>query len=559
MPSKWFGPDALAGATGAGIKLREPNSLVSNPASPSLQAPSSGSVAALTRAGPELRPYQREVIGRFNGEVAAGRRRVLLVAPTGSGKTVIASATVADAASNGRQVLFLAHRRELIQQASRKLYAVGIGHGIVQASFPTRPGERVQVASISTLDARAIRTRTMDLPAADLVVVDEAHHAPARTYRRLLAAYPEAVILGLTATPCRSDGRGLGNVFERMIETVDIPALITDRYLVPVQTYAPSSPDLRGIHVRQGDYVASELEAAVNTVQLVGDIPENWLRLARGRPTTVFCTSVKHSIHIRDRFREAGIMAEHLDGETPNGERDALLVKLASGEIEVLTNCATLIEGWDCPPVSCVVIARPTKSLGLFRQMAGRGLRPALGKENLLLLDHAGATFEHGLITDPILWSLREDRKAVNREQSARAAGYKPRLASCPECSAVRLEGKPCEICGWRPRTRGESFDVIEGDLARVDANGTTRASAASPAEKQLFFQELAYIAQEVGHKPGAAFYRFQEKFKGEKPPYHWRNLSPLPPRPETRAWYRSRQIAYAKARQKAGSQWRSA
>ena len=149
-----------------------------------------------------------------------------------------------------------------------------------------------------------------------------------------------------------SDGRGLGSVFERMIETVDIPALQAAGYLVPVQTYAPSRPDLHGIHVRQGDYVTSELEAcgqhaaARRRHRRALD-----LRLARGRPTAVFCASVKHSIHIRDRFREAGIMAEHLDGETPNEERDAILAKLASGEIEVLTNCAVLTEGWDCPPV----------------------------------------------------------------------------------------------------------------------------------------------------------------------------------------------------------------
>jgi superfamily II DNA or RNA helicase len=361
-------------------------------------------------------------------------------------------------------------------------------------------------------------------------------------------------VIGVTATPCRADGRGLGGVFKRLIETVDIPTLQAAGHLVPVQTYAPSTPDLRGIRVR-GDYVPEELEPAVNTRQLVGDIVEHHLRLAHGRPTVVFCASVAHSVHVRDRFREAGVMAEHLDGKTPAAERDALLAKLASGEVEVLTNCGVLTEGWDCPPVSCIVIARPTKSLGLYRQMAGRGLRPALGKENLLLLDHAGATFAHGLITDPISWSLREDRKAVNREHSVRAMGHKPGLTTCPECWAVRVQGKPCDSCGWRPRTRGESFEVVNGELARIEADGTPTVDLVSLAEKQLVYQELAYIARERGQKPGAAFYRFQEKFKGEKPPYHWRILEPLPPRPEIRAWYRSRQIAYAKARQKAGSQ----
>jgi DNA repair protein RadD len=162
-----------------------------------------------------LRPYQVDVIARVEAEVAQGRRRILLVAPTGSGKTVIAAEIIAKAAGLGRRVLLLAHRRELIQQASCKLHATGIDHGIVQAGFPTRPGEPVQVASISTLHARAVRGTAMELPPVDLVIVDEAHHARAKTYRRLLDAYPDASIVGLTATPCRGDGRGLGNVFRR--------------------------------------------------------------------------------------------------------------------------------------------------------------------------------------------------------------------------------------------------------------------------------------------------------------------------------------------------------
>jgi DNA repair protein RadD len=505
-----------------------------------------------------LRPYQREAVEAVE---AAHREdhRVLLVSPTGSGKTQIFCELIRRREAAGNRAFVLVHRRELTKQASDKLSNFGVAHGVIQAGFEPRTWLPTQVVSVPTFNRRVIQSRKLEMDAApDLIVVDECHHVVARTYRAIIDRYPQARLVGVTATPCRADGRGLGGVFEQMIETVNIPGLQAAGYLVPVQTYAPSRPDLRGVPVRQGDYVTSELEAAVNTQQLVGDIVEHHLRLARGRPTAVFCASVRHSIHVRDRFREAGTIAEHLDGETPNEERDALLAKLASGEIEVISNCGVLCEGWDSPSVSCIVLARPTKSLVLYRQMAGRGLRCAPGKEGLLLLDHAGATYEHGLITDPISWSLREDRKAVNREHRARATGHKPGLTNCPECSAVRLQGKPCDSCGWQPRTRGESFEVFDGDLARVDANGAARVNAASSAEKLLFYRELAYIAEELGHRPGAAFFRFQEKFKGEKPSYHWRNLSPLPPRPETRAWYRSRQIAYAKARQKAGSQRRA-
>lgn len=178
-------------------------------------------------SGLALRPYQVDVIAELRRTIAGGDRRVLLVAPTGSGKTIIASAVVANAIAKGRRVLFLAHQRELIQQAAGKLWeAAGVDAGIVMAGFETRPGQAVQVASIPTFWHRAFRGRTMDKPEADLVVVDEAHHARARTYEQIVAAYPDACILGLTATPCRGDGRGLGNCFDALVECPSVQELI---------------------------------------------------------------------------------------------------------------------------------------------------------------------------------------------------------------------------------------------------------------------------------------------------------------------------------------------
>jgi DNA repair protein RadD len=166
---------------------------------------------------PVLRPYQADVLGRLEAEIAVGRRRVLLVAPTGSGKSIIASTVIASAGARGDRVLFLAHRREILRQTSQELHAAGVDHGVLLPGYQMRPYVSVQVASIATLHARAVRTASIALPPADLVIVDEAHHVRARTYRRVLQAYPGAAILGLTATPCRGDGRGLGNCFNSML------------------------------------------------------------------------------------------------------------------------------------------------------------------------------------------------------------------------------------------------------------------------------------------------------------------------------------------------------
>jgi superfamily II DNA or RNA helicase len=242
---------------------------------------------------------------------------------------------------------------------------------------PSRlPGARLceplQISSIATLHARAIRANVIDLPSADLVIVDEAHHARARSYTKIIEKYPHAVILGLTATPCRGDGRGLGNVFECLVECPSVAELIADGHLVPTKVYAPSLPDLRGVSVKRGDYVESQLAERMNNTRLVGDVVEHWHRLGERRQTVIFATGVAHSLHIRDEFRRAGVLAEHIDGTTPVEEREAILGRLAAGKVEIVCNAMVLTEGWDQPSVSCLVLARPTKSLGLCRQMVGR-------------------------------------------------------------------------------------------------------------------------------------------------------------------------------------------
>jgi DNA repair protein RadD len=499
---------------------------------------------------PSLRAYQRDYIARVETEKAAGRRRILLVAQTGAGKTVIAAAIIAQAVQHHKRVLFLAHRRELIRQTSRKLYDLDCDHGILLPGYPTRLHEPVQVASVATLHARAVRSNVIELPPADLVFVDEAHHVRARTYVRILEAYPSAIVIGLTATPCRGDGRGLGTVFEVLIECVSVQELIDAGYLVPTKVYAPSRPDLQGVRVERGDYVEAQLAQRMNTDRLVGDVVEHWLRLGERRQTVVFATGAAHSLHIRDEFRRAGVLAEHIDGTTAIEERDAILARLAAGKIEVISNAMVLTEGWDQPAASCLVLARPTKSLGLYRQMVGRVLRPAEGKTDALILDHAGAVFEHGFPEDPIAWTLSEDQRATNKAHAARGAWSGSTLATCPECSAVRFAGKPCPACGWHPVRRAEAVQVVDGELGRVGRDRSVRRDEWTPQAKAEFHRQLLYIARERGYKPGWAAQKHKEKFGHWPSSPPWAPPQPELPSPEVRAWVRSRQIAYAKAMQ---------
>jgi superfamily II DNA or RNA helicase len=494
----------------------------------------------------DLRDYQAAFIADFNRELLRGQRKIMGVAPTGAGKTVIAAAIARQAAAASQRVLFLVHRRELVSQSSQKLYDVGLDHGIIAAGFPTRPAVSVQVASISTLHARAVRCSNVELPRADLVIVDEAHHAPARTWHRLIDAYPAAGMLGLSATPCRADGRGLGDIFKVMVQCPPIAALIGSGYLVPTCVYAPTRPDLDGVRVHCGDYIEAELADRMDRPQLVGDVVAHWHRLGDRRRTIVFATSVAHAVHLRDEFGRYGVAAAHVDGTTPTAERDAILAGLASGAIEVVTNCGVLTEGFDLPAIGCIVLARPTKSFGLYRQMVGRGLRP--GKDHCLVLDHASCTHEHGFIDEPVEWTLVPDKRPQRPAQTARAARRATTLVDCPECSAARWQGQPCPACGWRPQAKPQDVEVVDGELGLVSRDGTVE-NAAAAAEKNLFYGQLLWIARERGYKAGWAAHKFREKFSA------WpgrKDVEPVPPTPALLSWVRSRQIAYAKAMQKA-------
>ena len=492
-----------------------------------------------------LHQFQQDAVAEIERHIAEGRRKLLLVAPTGSGKTVIASELIRRWVAQYRRVLFLAHRREIIDQTSAKLTANGVRHGIIMAGISPRPMEAVQVASIDTLLVRGVRSNAMNLPPADLVIFDEAHRARGRTREHLISLYPEAALLGMTATPCRGDGRGLGNLFDVMIEAPQVAELIVGGYLVKSRVYAPVNPDLKGVRVEKGDYVISQLAGRMNTERLVGDIVEHWHKHGEQRRTIAFAVDVAHSVAIRDQFLGAGVRAEHLDGETPLPERADILARLASGETKVVSNCMVLTEGWDCPPVGCAVLARPTKQMGLFRQMIGRVLRPAAGKSDAVILDHSGAVFRHGLPEDHVEWTLEVDGRAATPAHEKRKRGEAPALRECPSCKAIMIK-PPCGACGWMPEPKARNIDFEDGRLGLV-VGGKARAQAYTNEEKVRWYQMLIGEALRRGKKPGWAWYLFKDKF-GHEPDRFW-NRTALAPAPEVSSYVRSRLIAYAKRR----------
>ncbi len=479
-----------------------------------------------------LRPYQIDAVERIRRHIRAGRKRVLCVAPTGAGKTVIASHIIECSAALGNRILMLAHRRELITQAFKKVIGCscrpGYDHdsllpdpqctadgmprkqvGVLMANDRRRnPGAVVQVASIDTLRNRA-------KPPADLIIVDEAHRSLASTYRSILDAYPEAAIIGLTATPFRADRRGLGEEYDELVIVSSVRELIAQGALVQPRVFtvpAKDLPDLSRVRIKGNDYDPTQLSAAVDRKELVGNIVEHWQRLASDRLTVVFAGSVEHSKHIAAQFKEANVAAEHLDGMTDTEERDAILARLERGETRVVVNYGVLVEGWDQPSVKCAILARPTKSTGAYLQMAGRILRPWMGLD-ALILDHAGCTLEHGFVED------EREFKLAAAEKKTKAAGTGK---TCPQCFAiVPIADRYCSACSYEfaPQERA----------ARGERDGTlVEVRPATNDEKRVSWDEICKEAVTKGFQPGWAKHRFKEKY-GTWPP----NSFPFPERPK--------------------------
>jgi superfamily II DNA or RNA helicase len=282
--------------------------------------------------------------------------------------------------------------------------------------------------------------------------------------------------------------------------------------------------------------------------QLVGDIVTHWHKYGERRSTIAFACSVQHSIHIRDEFIKSGARAEHIDGSTPKPERDASLARLASGEIELVSNCQVLTEGWDQPEASVCILARPTKKMGLYRQMIGRVLRPAPGKTDAIILDHSGAVFRHGFAEDHVEWMLAPDTRAVSPPQEKRANGQASRLHECKSCGVVGIAGEPCWHCGYLPQRPARAVEMVDGELARVDQARRAKPNIYDPDERARWHAMLTAIGLERGYKATWANVNYKEKF-GAWPPWG-ATPQPMQPSPEVRSWVRSRMIAYAMRRQ---------
>lgn len=485
----------------------------------------------------ELRAYQTLALDNVRRLFASKKRRVILVAPTGSGKTVMAAAIIHGALAKGHSVLFLAHRKELIDQPSRMLDKLGIDHGVIKAKhWRDRPHLPVQVASVQTLARRGNR------PKAKIIIVDEAHRTRAAQYEEIFTDYPDALILGLTATPARLDGRGLGHVFEEMVKVTSVAALIESGHLCPPRIISLEPMDMTGVNVSHGEYNSKQASAKVDG-KIIGNVVSHWLKYASGRPTLVFAPNVEKSLEIVENFKKAGVRAAHVDGKMGDRERDLILAQLKTREISVVSNVNILVEGFDEPIVSCVSIVTPTKSITRYLQICGRGSRTDPSKEDFIIIDHAGCWREHGPPTHDHEWSLED---GLHKSEASEM------FMICETCFTAFSKGASCPTCGGRKTVSyefGARLEETDDELYEIDLTSecpecesksvritrgpgpyemrincatckhTTytvdrmKAMRATAADKKSEYLRLRQVALRQQYKHGWADHRFKEMF----------------------------------------------
>lgn len=436
----------------------------------------------------QLRPYQQRAIDEARTAYGQGKRAVLFQLPTGGGKTVTASTVVHGAAQKRNAVWWLTHRRELAGQASNTFYNLGIPHGLVQSGSISDPRALIQVASIQT-----IAKRIGKVPDPALIVFDEAHHIGAASWDYLFHAFPRAKILGLTATPWRLDGQGLGRWFDHMIEGPTTRELINEGSLCEFRLFAPSRPDLTDVGTVGGDYKRGELAKAMDRPTIVGDAIGHYRRLCSGRRAVVFAAGIENSKHIVAQFLSAGIPAEHVDGSMSVTERDGAVERFRRGETLVLSNADLFGEGFDVPAIEAVILLRPTKSLSLYLQQVGRALRPMEGKSEAIILDHAGNSLTHGLPDDVRTWSLED------RERRKRAEALESPVKQCSECFYVYRPANKCPQCGHVPPVQARELEVVEGTLEEVKR--VAQIEKRREVGRARTIEDLIAVGRERGYK----------------------------------------------------------
>lgn len=462
----------------------------------------------------KLRPYQNDVVEQLRKAWREGYKAPCIVLPCGGGKSCILAEMARRTTQNGKRVLFLVHRKELVEQIIGTFCRWGVDMRYCDVMMVQTATRRCAVSAKEAArtppdqaDTGATR-RCAKLHRPDLIMTDENHHSLATSYRNIYEHFPDVPRVGVTATPVRLNGDGLGDVNDKLIIGVSAKWLIENNCLAPYDYYAPNVADLTGLHTKMGEYVTTDIEKAMIKKAVFGDVISYYTRLAGGKKAICYCASIKHSEAMAKSFCENGIPAAHIDGETPPAKRSEMIADFRSGKIQILCNVDLISEGFDVPDCECAILLRPTQSLTLYIQQSMRCMRYRSGKR-AVIIDHVGNYARFGLPDDDREWSL--DKKEHKKREQQEEINTK----MCPECFlAFQPPDKQgsaviCPHCGYvfpkqeRKELSQEKCELhkIEGFTLKYDGPENCRT-----------YSELMQYAERKGYKPGWAYYQAQRR-----------------------------------------------
>lgn len=440
----------------------------------------------------QLRPYQNELVEEVRSAWREGKRAPCIVLGCGGGKSCIVAEIARRTTWNGKRVLFLVHRKELVDQIVRTFVNWGVLMNLCTVGM-----------------VQTVTRRLRKMPKPDLIITDENHHSLAGSYKRIYEYFSDVRRIGVTATPVRLNGDGLGDVNDKLIIGKSTKWLIEHRFLAPYDYYAPSVADLTGLHTRMGEYVKADIEKAMIQNKVFGDVITYYRKLADGKKAICYCASIKHSEATAAAFRDAGIVAEHIDGTTPKAERDRLIAAFRRGDIRILCNVDLISEGFDVPDCECAILLRPTHSLTLYIQQSMRCMRYREGKR-AVIIDHVGNYARFGMPDDDRTWSLeKREKRSYKKDEKAQSE----RVICCPECffsfPADSVTNGQCPHCGaLLPKRQRKLSEDADAQLIKVEGfslDYTTPESCGS-------YDELLAYASSHGYKRGWAYYQARRR-----------------------------------------------
>ena len=485
-----------------------------------------------------LREYQQVQNDGVRASAMKGNRRIISCAPTGSGKSIMIGELVAsllEKKSGTQRVVIVLPRRSLVKQLSDSFTGWGINHGVVMSGVKPFLMPRCQIVSIDTYTKR-MANETLKFIEGDCLIVDEMHLQFTPKKLELFARYP--FVIGFSATPVAPNKQSLGLFYDSIVETVTLGKLTELGFLSPLKYYARPDIDLSGLLLgKDGDWRESQLGDVMDKPKLIGDIFDNWHRIARDKSTVIFASSQSHARHICDEFNSHGYSAEYVDCNTPDEQRQEMFDRVRAGKTKVIVNVGIVSVGIDIPNLECVVLARPTRKIAMYLQCLGRVTRICKGKTHGIVIDHAGIIERLGFATDDFEWSLDGKESVEDRNKKTKEEKKEPKDIICGDCGTVFRSRRSCPNCGYESIPQGMPVPIHQADLKEV--------VKIRSVDKKTFYAELLGYAKQNGKSSKFALAIFRKKFN--EWPHGKISAQPIAPSPETIGYIKHSHIAFAK------------